>query len=72
MLAVCLLMSACIQPVGNMLHAQEINEETQGEVDSASGKIKSRKWFYGSISKRRKFYTSVKQGWLWFKRSQFH
>ena len=40
LLAVCLLMSACIQPVGNMLHAQEINEETQGEVDSASGKIK--------------------------------
>lgn len=39
-LAACLLMSACIQPVGNILHAQEINEETQEEVISASGKIK--------------------------------
>lgn len=39
-LAACLLMSACIQPVGNILHAQELNEETQEEVISASGKIK--------------------------------
>lgn len=40
LLAVCLLMSAFVQPVGNMLHAQEVNEETQGEAVSASGKIK--------------------------------
>lgn len=40
LLAVCLLMSAFVQPIGNMLHAQEVNEETQGEAVSASGKIK--------------------------------
>ena len=40
LLAVCLLMSSCIQPAGNMLHAQEVTKEVQEDTISASGKIK--------------------------------
>lgn len=40
LLAVCLLMSGCIQPAGNMLHAQEVTKEVQEDTISASGKIK--------------------------------
>jgi len=40
LLAVCLLMSGCIQSAGNMLHAQEVTKEVQEDTISASGKIK--------------------------------
>ena len=51
LLAVCLLMSAFVKPIGNMLHAQEVNEKHK-EGSFCKWKNKSRNNFYGNIEEK--------------------